>query len=367
MNFTSKATTFLLICFLLSLSSLSQNLKGSVLENETEKLEDTLNINDGPYVFIESDKLIDKRIVDGKVQVKELPLNAFQTEFISESSVFKTNSRIVALSDIHGQFDLAIEILKNNHVITNDLNWNLNNGHLVIVGDIFDRGPKVTETLWFLYHLEKQAEKSGGKVHVLLGNHEYMVLHKDLRYIHKKYQLTSQLLETNYTDLFSNQTVLGRWLRSKPTVLKINKDTYVHGGLSKTFLDLGYNIENVNKLMRESIDISKEQLKATSFYEDYYRSKGPIWYRGYFNDNLTDSEITAILRQADSEHIIVGHCSNEEVVQLYNQKIFGVDSSIKNGLYGEVLLIDGKIYKRGTKEGNEMFFEIKDEYIIKSE
>jgi predicted MPP superfamily phosphohydrolase len=370
MNSQINAYWLYAIFFLVSFNSLSQNLKDSIVDGNTKPhviAADTIKINDGPYVFIEKNRLLNKNIINSEVVIEELPLDAYQTEFIPDVATFETDSKIVVLSDIHGQFDLATEILKNNHIIKDDLSWNFNDGHLVIVGDIFDRGPKVTETLWFVYQLEKQAERSGGKVHFILGNHEYMILKEDLRYINSKYRVTSYLLETNYTELFNNQTVLGRWLRSKPTVLKINKDTYVHGGLSQTFLDLGYNIENVNKLMRESIDIPKDQLKATSFYDDYYRSTGPIWYRGYFNDNLPDSEIKAILKQISSKHIVVGHCSNEEVVQLYNEKIFGVDSSIKNGVYGEVLLIDGKSYTRGTKEGKQVPFEKQSKSVLNNE
>lgn len=361
-NMLRKFNLYIVYLLLLSITLCGYSQNKTISTDEGEQKEqrikaDSIKINDGPYVFIENDALIEKNIVEGQVIIKELPLDAYKTEFLPEESIYDDVENIVVLSDIHGQFDLAIEILKNNKVIDNNLKWNFGNGHLVIVGDIFDRGPKVTETLWFFYHLEKQAQENGGKVHFTLGNHEYMIFHKDLRYINSKYSVTSYLLEKSYTDLFSNQTVLGRWLRSKPTILKINKDTYVHGGLSKTFLALGYDIENVNKLMRESIDISKELLKTTSFYTDYYGSNGPIWYRGYFNDNLPDTEIKEILKYIKSKHLVVGHCSSEEVVQLYNEKIFGVDSSIKNGEYGEVLFIKGKDYTRGTMEGKIEFFK----------
>ena len=228
---------------------------------------------------------------------------------------------------------------------------------MVIVGDVFDRGDKVTETLWFLYNLEQQAEKKGGKVHYLLGNHEYMALHNDVRYIHDKYVKTSELLDTSYDQLFSNETVLGRWLRSKATMVKINNSFFVHGGISQKFLDLGFEIENVNQLMRESIDRTKKEMKSTSFYKNYYKKNGPIWYRGYFNDDLTNSEIKKILSQLDIKHMVVGHCSNEEVVQLYNNKIFGVDSSIKNGKYGEILFMKRKHNSRGTMKGKKIIFK----------
>ena len=318
---------------------------------------DSLHINDGPYIFIEQDGLTEKSIVDGKVVLKKTPLDSYRTSFIPEASIYKNVKKIVALSDIHGQYDLAIDILRNNKIINKELKWNFGKGHLVIVGDVFDRGDKATEALWFLYNLEQQAEKKGGKVHYLLGNHEYMVLLGDLRYVHEKYVKTSELLDSSYDQLFNNETVLGRWLRSKATMVKINDSFFVHGGISQKFLDLGFEINNVNQLMRESIDRTKKEMKSTSFYEDYYRSNGPIWYRGYFEDKLTDEAMVKILSQLHIKHMVVGHCSNNEVVQLYDNKIFGVDSSIKNGEYGEVLFMKRKRNSRGTMEGKKIIFK----------
>ncbi|WP_460218498.1 metallophosphoesterase [Psychroserpens sp. MEBiC05023] len=313
-------------------------------------------VNDGPYVFIEKDHLIEKRILNNKVQVTKTDLNSYQTEFDPEASIYKNVDQIVALSDIHGQFDLAIELLINNNIIDENLNWKFGEGHFVIVGDVFDRGPKVTETLWFLYHLEAQAKKAGGKVHFLLGNHEYMVLHNDLRYIHEKYIETSKLLQLEYSELFGENSVLGKWLRSKAALVKINDNIFVHGGISPDFLIEDFNIVMTNDLMRASIDREKVEMKSSGFYNRYYGKHGPIWYRGYFNDTLNDESIGEILKQIDANHLVVGHCSQDSVLHLYDQKIFAVDSSIKYGTYGEVLWIDAESYSRGTLKGKKIKF-----------
>jgi len=313
-------------------------------------------LNDGPYIFIEQDNLLEKRFVNGVIQERNLDFKAYNTKFKPEASIFKNVDHIVALSDIHGQFDLAIEILKNNKVIDDNLNWIFGKGHFVIVGDVFDRGPKVTETLWFIYNLEKQAQESGGKVHFLLGNHEFMVLHNDDRYIHEKYQKATMLLGMSYGMLFSNTTVLGKWLRSKSTLVKINDNVFVHGGVSPKFLTEKFNIKTVNKLMRASIDRKKSEMKSTSFYNRYYGKNGPIWYRGYFNESLDDADVNTILNQISANHIVVGHCSQKKVLELYDQKIFAVDSSIKNAKYGEVLFIDVDSYARGTMKGEKIKF-----------
>jgi hypothetical protein len=160
--------------------------------------------------------------------------------------------------------------------------------------------------------------------------------------------------------LYGKNTVLGRWLRSKATIIKINKDYFVHGGISKEFITkTGFSsrtMHAINATMRNSIERRKKEMKSTDFYKTYYSSKSLIWYRGYFNDNLEDTEIKDILHSLDSKHIIVGHCSNKEVVQLFDHKIFGVDSSLKKGKYGELLLIKKNKYRRKTLKGETKAF-----------
>ena len=80
-------------------------------------------LNDGPYIFIEGDELVEKRIVNGKVVIKKLPKDAYKTKFKQEKSKFKKVKKIAALSDIHGQHDLAVEILTNHQIIDAEENW----------------------------------------------------------------------------------------------------------------------------------------------------------------------------------------------------------------------------------------------------
>lgn len=328
----------------------------TMLSQIKEESNHTLTVSDGPHIFIEDDKLIEKQIQNGKLTIRELPLSAYKTHYEAEKSSYTTDENIVALSDIHGQFDLAIELLKNNAVIDDDLNWIYEKGHLIIVGDIFDRGNKVTETLWFVYNLEIQAKQKGGKVHFLLGNHEYMVIHKDLRYIHEKYVTVCKIMNTSYDELYSGDTILGRWLRSKATMVKINDLMFVHGGISKEFLKSGFDISAINQTMRLSLDREKQEMKQSGFYNKYYGKNGPIWYRGYFYGNLKSEDIDSILSQIEASHLVVGHCSQDHVVQLFDKRIFGVDSSIKNGENGEVLHIDTSAFYRGTLNGEKIKF-----------
>ena len=319
-------------------------------------------ISDGPYVFIEKNKLIKKSIINSEVISSTLDINSYDTLYLPEKSTYNNVKKIIALSDIHGQYDLTIELLKNNKVIDKELNWNFGKGHLVIAGDIFDRGDKVNEVLWLVYKLEIQAKNDGGRVHFVLGNHEFMVLQKDLRYIHEKYKVSSKLIGLEYDQLYGNKTVLGRWLRSKPSIIKINNNVFTHGGVSEEFLiNRGVDFEKINLMMRYYIDTPFEEMNS-SIYNLYNGEKSLIWYRDYFKEygeDLTDADISKILKMLNTKHIVVGHCSYDQVVQLYNNKIFGVDSSIKNGKYGEVLLIKKRKFYRGTLKGELIEFKKK--------
>lgn len=346
-----KKFAFLFLSIILFSNVIAQENR----EDSAKEQIDSTEINDGPYIFIEKNKLIEKNIVRGKVVNKSLSSDAYDTIYKSEKAVFKNVDKIAAISDFHGQFDLGVEIMKNNKIIDEDLNWNFGEGHLVIVGDIFDRGDQVNELLWLVYKLEDQAEKQGGKVHFVMGNHEYMIFNKDFRYINKKYKKVAELLDLEYDALYSNNTVLGRWLRSKPMVLKINDILYVHGGFAEDFLDkVDFDIQAINNKMSKAIDRSKKEMKETDFYKTYFRTPAPIWYRGYFQDTLEAQEITAILKKTDAERIIVGHTSHDKIINLYDNRIFGVDSNIKRGENGELLLILRDKFYRGTREGERI-------------
>ena len=99
---------------------------------------------------------------------------------------FSGVERIVAVSDIHGAYEPLVATLRNAGVLDTDLGWAGGATHLVIVGDILDRGPDSRDAMDLLMRLEAEAETAGGMVHVLIGNHEAMNLIGDLRYVAKE-------------------------------------------------------------------------------------------------------------------------------------------------------------------------------------
>jgi len=375
-----KGTRNILISFIIiifsSLNVFSFNEKNDdpVINNETNsKPFSKKNIKDGPYIFYENGNFLVKWIKNNKSFQREVKDNNFK--FVERKFGLKLNSNdilekinatpdytqtfsgienLIAISDIHGQYETFVRLLISNKVIDKNLNWIFGNGHLVVLGDLMDRGPKVTESLWFVYQLEKKAKISGGKVHVLLGNHELMVLNNDTRYINNKYQETSKLFLTSYSKLFSENTILGNWLRKKPAMVKINDILFVHAGISLELVRKEISIEKANKLFINQItgkswDIILNDSLLTFMMGDY----GPVWYRGYFDlPVLHEYKIDFITNYFDVNHIVVGHTSFSNIISIYNNKILGIDSSIKLGNYGEVLIYKNKMFYRGTLSGS---------------
>lgn len=321
-------------------------------------------INDGPYISLINNKLKvkwiensvckeDFIIQDNFNEIRNKFRLSFNYNDLTEiyrlkpecNQTYVNIDSISVISDIHGEYNTYIDLLKATGIVDRNLKWSFGRGHLVILGDVFDRGDMVTEVLWHLFGLEKQAEEAGGMVQVLLGNHEFMVLRNDLAETNEKYRKVETITGTRYADLYSERSVLGRWLRTKPVIITINDLLFVHGGISMEMVYKKLKIRQINKIF--SNDIVGKNLQEVCEIEMrkfLILGDGPIWYRGYFNDSaFCETKIDSILTFYGKKHIVVGHTSKTEITSLFNNKILGADAGIMNNQAGEML-----IYKNGS-------------------
>jgi hypothetical protein len=340
----------------------------------------TASENDGPYIFTENNSLHSYWVCQGKIVSETLMVrnkNSFPatmercslpakvygfTSIENQMLTFSGDFPVAALSDFHGQYELMIELLTNNKIIDENHNWAFGKGHFVITGDIFDRGDKVTEILWFLYDLEQQAKLAGGDIHLTLGNHEVMILNGDLRYLHPKYVETAAKLGKPFEALFSKESILGNWLRSKPVLVKVNDMLFAHGGFHPTLATDNHSIEEINTVFKNSLVEAELDKPREGFAKFLHKTDGVIWYRGYFamdNPNhsqrhdmgATSTEIDLLLKHFDVKHLIVGHTSQKQIETRYQGRVIAIDSSIKRGNYGEILFIEKGKKWRGNLTG----------------
>ncbi|MDH5455031.1 MAG: metallophosphoesterase [Gammaproteobacteria bacterium] len=194
--------------------------------------------------------------------------------------------RVVAIADVHGAYDAMVETLGNVGILDENLAWAGGESYLVIVGDLLDRGPHSRDALDLLMRLEEEAAAAGGKVQVLIGNHESMNLIGDLRYVSKSeyeafaddetseqrqrwFRLWARRAGGVWSDhrerfdsefppgffalreAFGPKGKYGKWLLEKNVIAVVNRTAFVHGGLPPEVADLG--LEGVNTGLKQDL------------------------------------------------------------------------------------------------------------------
>ena len=189
-------------------------------------------------------------------------------------------------------------------------------------------------------------------MHVVLGNHEAMVLYGDLRYVNPKYLETATRLGRPYPALFGPDSVLGQWLRTRPQMLRLGDTLFLHGGIAPENLDLALAIDATNAAYDGSLGLPKAQLKAGPATARLYDGKrSPIWYRGYFNGELDTAAVGTLVGKLGLQRIVVGHTTIGEVASFHAGRIIAIDSAIKRGKSGQLLFIEGGQLSRGLIDG----------------
>lgn len=266
---------------------------------------------------------------------------------------------VFVVADTHGEFEILAQMLTAQKIVDGKLRWSFGRGHLVVLGDVFDRGPNHLEILWLLYGLEAQATKAGGGVHLVLGNHETMALTGDARYLNPKYVESAQVLGVPaYSALFPADSVLGQWLRSRAAILKVNDALCLHGGISRALLDQKLSLAEINATVRHWLggEVAADEATRAGLLTTQL---GPLWYRGYFASatdfsGATQADVDETLTRYGAHRILVGHTIVPTITPLFEGKVIAVQVYPKREagvVHFESLLIrDGKLL-RATPDG----------------
>jgi len=229
--------------------------------------------------------------------------------------------RIVAVSDIHGAYAPFERTLLQAGIVNASLVWAAGAAHLVINGDLLDGGPDSRSVMDLVMRLEGEAVQAGGRVHVLLGDHEVMNLVGDLRYVSteeyaaftndeppeererwfQRYK-AQQLAVGEETALrvqfdvryppgffghraaFGSDGTYGSWLLEKPLIVIINDTVFVHGGLSPRVAEMGLDgINGINGTMKSEL-------------VEYVRALNVLVEAGPLDPGESFNERTAVLR-----------------------------------------------------------------------
>ncbi len=303
--------------------------------------------------------------------------------------------RIVAVGDLHGDFDAWRTIAQAAGIEDARGHWSGGKAILVQMGDIADRWADSLKIIRDLQQLQKDAPRAGGKVNVILGNHEAMNLIGDNRYTtpgeyaafvdgqsparrDKIYEANRPQLEAFYKaqtppltpdqvreKWIANHPLgwvehrlawqpsgeLGQWATRNPAILKIGGTLFAHGGISAEYAK--QPIEAVNKRVAAAMAAGDDS--PTSVLSD---PLGPLWYRGLLMTDtdaqaaravakppappLTpEQELDAVLTAYGAQRLVVAHTPQKSEIQILDGgKLARIDTGISRAYGGPLTWLE---------------------------
>lgn len=277
-------------------------------------------------------------------------------------------ARIVAVGDLHGDYSAWLDIARNAGVIDSGGHWSGGRTTLVQLGDVLDREPDSLKIVRSLQQLQKEAPRSGGKVVVVLGNHEAMNLLGDFRYttpgefaafatpnsaalrdrvydqnraaieaaaratnpavtpqqVRDSWMAAHPLGWLEHKLAWSASGELGKWATRNPAIAKIGGILFVHGGISAEYAKL--SIDEIDR--RVEIAMAKGDDSNSSILDD---PLGPLWYRGLVmidrdaeaeratmhSPHLQpEQELGVVLAAFGAQRMVVGHTPDLKGIEI---------------------------------------------------
>jgi hypothetical protein len=306
--------------------------------------------------------------------------------------------RIVAIGDVHGGGDNFIAILTRAGLIDAERRWAGGKTVFVQTGDTTDRGPDVKAILDFLMTLEKQAASAGGKVQMLLGNHEVMNFVGDIRDASPE-AIASFGGEDAYRAAFAKDGRYGKWLRTKPILAEIDGTVFMHAGIDLEFSkdtldalnkradreigewDAGVRWMQEKKLVQPSMRFAEVVNAARTEIErlntiaetdkaklppdapktaslllpianiassSLFNPQGPLWFRGFatWPDADGSARMSALLKHHNVKRFVTGHTVQPDgrITPRFGGTLFLIDTG----------MLDGKFWPSGRPSALEL-------------
>jgi hypothetical protein len=298
--------------------------------------------------------------------------------------------KIIAVGDLHGDYEHFLTILQHEKIglIDNKLRWIGGKTHLVQIGDIMDRGDDAKDIFDLIKRLEKEAVKAGGKVHMLIGNHEEMNI-TGIAFQYADYVTVKQfkdflpdsykkgkdrefkkktedggdiedewkkLLEDNeekeskesYTEFFN--TYYGKWIAEEHNaVIKINDTIFVHGGIGEKYST--WPLKDINNLYYTEF---QKVFRRESFRPKILIAEdSPLWFRQLAQWNpevVWQPQVDKILTNLGAKQIVIAHTPiiAENMVSRFSEKVWVIDTGISRLYRGflSALIIKNGIFER---------------------
>jgi hypothetical protein len=264
--------------------------------------------------------------------------------------------RVVAIGDIHADIDVARAAFQLAGAINEEDEWI--GGDLVVVqtGDIIGRSYQDREVLDFILALRKKARAAGGRIHSLIGNHEffgtilYVVnvsaeayaafdgvpdLHLDnplLAHLpeHQRARAAALLPGGHYA----------KQLADFPTVLLLGETVYVHGGVTPYWAS--YGIDRINDEVSEWF-AGRSRLPAPIQSDETGDFGNTVLFSRDLSLDVDEEDCAALqesLRILGAKRMIVAHTVQESITARCDGKVWAIDVGMSRFYGGPIQVLE---------------------------
>ena len=222
---------------------------------------------------------------------------------------------IFAVGDVHGDNNRLVTLLAAARIVERRANnpetvtWIAGKAILVFTGDLIDKGPHSLDVLRFVRSLQDASLKAGGRVVVLMGNHEAEFLADPTA---TKVRDFAQALRDSgiaAKDVAACRGELGRYMCSLPLGARVRDWFFSHGGNTA-----GRSIKRLRSDLEEGVDKdgfgTRQLVGENSLLEARLGEEGPggrSWF-DFENPSRNAEQILADYTAAlGVAHLVQGH------------------------------------------------------------
>lgn len=275
------------------------------------------------------------------------------------------NNKIIAVGDIHGDFQIFVKVLQMCKLINKNLEWIGGDTYLVQLGDTLDgKRPETTidssfleesgeiEIIRLIINLDAQAKNEKGRVISLIGNHELYpyYLENDKQFIRdyvKKRDIEQfkKIYKTDRIKFLKPGGMGGALLgRTRPLVLQLGEFIFVHGSITNKLIEHNLNpdtgkvdISKINKLTSLWL---QGKTKVPKFLEKM-DEENPVFSRLYSKSktfNKTEcSKINSQLKFFEGvNYVVMGHSRFKEINSACNNSLIRTDIALSRAFGGDI-------------------------------
>lgn len=269
------------------------------------------------------------------------------------ASLWPAQPRVVVIGDLHSDIHAARQAFQLAGGTDESDAWIGGALTIVQLGDMIGRSDDERQVLDFLFAVRERAQAAGGKVHLLVGNHEVMGARvdnqavgpnpfpgyedlTDLALDDSRLQVLAEYEKKRGAALMSGGPYAKRFAEL-PTVLQLGETVYVHGGVVPRWAE--YGLDKINAEVSHWLFGNCPEPDASLGVDDGDRV---MWTRQF--SSMVDATDCAVLDQTlailGAKRMIVAHTVQTTITGYCDNKVWAVDVGMSRHYAGPIEVLE---------------------------